>query len=390
MNGDDPWSQVEDIDGDAHYVALGVARDASEAEIRSAYRRKARLHHPDKGGDDQTFAAIQKAYEVLSDPKRRGVYDALQSDLRHRYVGPRRGDLYPGEQAREAAVLLDELVALGLHCDPRCQLVVVCEVCHRPATAECFVCRMPICDFCTRTRHWRGAWGLHWPTVDRPGMMLERLGKQEYEKKRIDDARRLTLADPNHRSEHEKAETRRFLAAAAAAARRPDSAQTYDLGLARYYMWHQTDCLVLLACFMPAPGPRGQRPTVELSGGRITIGQRGAPAVVERELWGPVAPDVAAEVICTVDGRVCAVLLPKDDAGRREPPTWEAAFRGDPCGARALVPGVVVQESDGDVTVEAALPAWVREKDVTVKVGRTGIEVRVPEVVEIRKVRPTR
>ncbi|CAK0755795.1 hypothetical protein CVIRNUC_002402 [Coccomyxa viridis] len=52
-------------------------------------------------------------------------------------------------------MLLDEFEGLGLHCEPRTQLVVLCEVCRRPSTKECWTCRMKICDFCTLKRHWK-------------------------------------------------------------------------------------------------------------------------------------------------------------------------------------------------------------------------------------------
>jgi curved DNA-binding protein CbpA len=61
-----------------HYDILGVARTASAVEIRDAYRRLARRHHPDQGpGRNATaMAAINEAYRVLGDPGRRAVYDA--------------------------------------------------------------------------------------------------------------------------------------------------------------------------------------------------------------------------------------------------------------------------------------------------------------------------
>lgn len=58
------------------YATLGVARDASQDDIRKAYRRKAQRAHPDrKGGDAERFRAIQEAYDILSDPARRSRYD---------------------------------------------------------------------------------------------------------------------------------------------------------------------------------------------------------------------------------------------------------------------------------------------------------------------------
>jgi len=59
-----------------HYATLGVAENASQEEIKKAYRKLAGQHHPDKGGDTATFQRIQEAYSVLSDDNQRANYDA--------------------------------------------------------------------------------------------------------------------------------------------------------------------------------------------------------------------------------------------------------------------------------------------------------------------------
>ncbi len=60
------------------YERLGVGRDASPEEIRSAYRGLARRLHPDRGGagSETAMAAVNEAWRVLSDPGRRASYDA--------------------------------------------------------------------------------------------------------------------------------------------------------------------------------------------------------------------------------------------------------------------------------------------------------------------------
>ena len=58
-----------------YYKILGVSRTADADEIKKAYRKLARKHHPDAGGDEAKFKQINEAYEVLSDEKKRKMYD---------------------------------------------------------------------------------------------------------------------------------------------------------------------------------------------------------------------------------------------------------------------------------------------------------------------------
>lgn len=59
------------------YEVLGVERTASAEEIKHAYRKLSRLHHPDReGGDHERMAEITTAYRILSDPQKRAHYDA--------------------------------------------------------------------------------------------------------------------------------------------------------------------------------------------------------------------------------------------------------------------------------------------------------------------------
>ena len=58
-----------------YYEVLEVQRGASADEIKKAFRKLARKYHPDAGGDEAKFKEINEAYEVLSDDKKRKLYD---------------------------------------------------------------------------------------------------------------------------------------------------------------------------------------------------------------------------------------------------------------------------------------------------------------------------
>lgn len=63
--------------GRTHYDVLGVAPDSTASEVRAAYRRLARLHHPDARGSAERMAEVNEAWRVLGDPARRREYDRL-------------------------------------------------------------------------------------------------------------------------------------------------------------------------------------------------------------------------------------------------------------------------------------------------------------------------
>lgn len=63
------------VDNSEFYQVLGVEKDATPAQIKKAYRKLALKNHPDKGGDPELFKTMTVAYEVLSDPEKRELYD---------------------------------------------------------------------------------------------------------------------------------------------------------------------------------------------------------------------------------------------------------------------------------------------------------------------------
>src|SRR5271163_3534226 len=97
-----------------YYDILGVARTASADEIKKAFRKLARIHHPDVAKDkakgEIKFKEINEAYEVLSDAEKRRKYDQLGANWEHgaEFTPPpdhgayqRRGNFQEGESPFE-------------------------------------------------------------------------------------------------------------------------------------------------------------------------------------------------------------------------------------------------------------------------------------------------
>jgi curved DNA-binding protein CbpA len=73
-----------------YYQVLGIDRDASQQEIKKAFRQLALRHHPDHNREnpqqaEETFKGINEAYEVLGNEVRRRQYDYLTSQLEQRF-----------------------------------------------------------------------------------------------------------------------------------------------------------------------------------------------------------------------------------------------------------------------------------------------------------------
>jgi molecular chaperone DnaJ len=74
-----------------YYETLGVSKTASADEIKKAFRKLARKHHPDAGGSEEKFKDINEAYEVLSDAEKRTQYDQYGQYFGEGFTGPPPG-----------------------------------------------------------------------------------------------------------------------------------------------------------------------------------------------------------------------------------------------------------------------------------------------------------
>jgi curved DNA-binding protein len=89
-----------------YYEVLGLARDASDGEIKKAFRKLARQYHPDvaknKVTAEENFKELNEANEVLSDPEKRRKYDELGENWNHpeRQTAPPQGGFGGGKQER--------------------------------------------------------------------------------------------------------------------------------------------------------------------------------------------------------------------------------------------------------------------------------------------------
>ncbi len=87
-----------------YYEVLGVSKEASEKEIKTAYRKLAMLHHPDRSDApeaEEKFKELSEAYAVLSDPDKRQKYDQFgHAGINSQYS---QEDLFRGSELRGSA-----------------------------------------------------------------------------------------------------------------------------------------------------------------------------------------------------------------------------------------------------------------------------------------------
>jgi hypothetical protein len=88
------------------YETIGVDKDATQQEIKKEFRKKSAKMHPDKGGDEEEYQELTRAYMILKNPKRRQHWDATGSDRT------------PGGETNEISKTAAEIFMQAIHqCD---------------------------------------------------------------------------------------------------------------------------------------------------------------------------------------------------------------------------------------------------------------------------------
>ena len=73
------------------YEVMGVCKDATPEQIKSAYRRLSKEFHPDRGGDPERMHELSRAYAILSDPFKRNLYDSGAGEIAENYEETLKG-----------------------------------------------------------------------------------------------------------------------------------------------------------------------------------------------------------------------------------------------------------------------------------------------------------
>lgn len=175
-----------------YYEVLGVSREATQQEIKRAYRKLAREHHPDvnpgDNGAEDRFREATEAYETLSDPDKRYHYDSYGhsngqqmpgfdfggfSDIFETFFGGGFGGRTrtPTEELRGADLRLDvevsmEEVVSGTEKTVRVNRLVICETCQGSGSrAGSAPVTCPTCRGAGQVRRTSGAFGVQFTSV---------------------------------------------------------------------------------------------------------------------------------------------------------------------------------------------------------------------------------
>ena len=385
------------------YEALEVQPDASEAEIRKAYRRLALVHHPDRTGGQESaqFLRVKTAHDVLVDRDKRVNYDSFHKS---RAFARDRRPL----TAKEAAWLVDQQKrAWGVREIHPFAVCILCDSCPCPADGVCFACGMHFCQMCVRKMHARDGIVPHYP-VRQSNDLSKKLAEQGHEKdkerKLLKGSSNQWLMDDQNFRHHRDVYRERCRRGA------PE--------LCHYWAWGQTKYTVHLAFWLAseaceaevefrqgggggdddAPDDELRAREPEWGAQRIAITPAGQPTLLERAFAYGFDATRAAEALTFSTMHCMTLVMVKATPGER----WRRLFVGDSDGHRELRLGrpahsVTEEQVDGfkpanhhrvaqrketaseryEVTVNVAIPEAAERRHVDARIGREELRVAV-------------
>lgn len=141
------------------YEVLGVKKDASQADIKKAFRKLAAKYHPDKFANkseqeqkeaEEKFKEVNEANEILSDEQKRAQYDFYGDTSRQRVQRPRRSYVQPGQDIRMRVPLTFEEIYNGTTKKLKYKRKVRCSSCHGAGGTG-----QEVCQYCQGTGIYR-------------------------------------------------------------------------------------------------------------------------------------------------------------------------------------------------------------------------------------------
>ena len=91
------------------YDILGVNRNASDNDLKEAFKKKAMTHHPDRGGSEEQFKKVNEAYETLKDPRKKQMYDQYGSTNPQQQHRPRQQEYHFHTRAPSGNINVEDI-----------------------------------------------------------------------------------------------------------------------------------------------------------------------------------------------------------------------------------------------------------------------------------------
>jgi len=171
------------------YELLGIPNDCKDSEIKKAYGKLAKQHHPDRGGDADKFIQLQRAYALINNPRQRALHDGMREYEAHRTINNARQRGLTDEERSENVDYLktsDVMKRNKNPVDPDSAVVLTCDLCGNVAFDVCYACGSNICQYCVLRPHYTADCQPHYGVRAHPEYG-EKIKRQEHVQKVLED-----------------------------------------------------------------------------------------------------------------------------------------------------------------------------------------------------------